>query len=418
MNGVMNGVVKKKKDLVVQGCFVHSVGNVSMLVQEEMVMGIQDGRIVFFDNKDKLNALLKSFEMNKENFISLERNQFIVPGFIDSHAHAPQYTFMGSGGDLPLLPWLQKYTFPAETRIDTDKTFSRDVYEKCVRAFIGKVNMDINSPENYIETREESVKATHRFLEDILSRKNPLLTPCITPRFAVSCSNELMVDLAKIAKEKSLPIQTHISENRDEVKMIASMFPEAKNYTDVYDRAGLLNDTTILAHGVYLTDEELQVIAQRGSGISHCPNSNFSLKSGILDVRKVWEAGVKIGLGTDFAGGHSPTMLDAIRRGVTAANVLYFSQQPDHQATVDPITYKDIFKLATLGSAQVLGISDVVGNFEVGKQFDALLIDPDVKHSSLDVFSTDTREDIIQKFLFLGDDRNILKVFVNGSQVV
>ncbi|RUS71139.1 hypothetical protein EGW08_021105 [Elysia chlorotica] len=181
---------------------------------------------------------------------------------------------------------------------------------------------------------------------------------------------ELMQDLAKIATEHSLPIQTHISENREEVKMIAGMYPQSKNYTDVYVQAGLLGDKTILAHGVYLSDLELEVIRTRGSGISHCPNSNFSLKSGILDVRKVMKAGVKLGLGTDFAGGHSPSMLDALRRGVTAANIYSFS--PGFEPGEPLVTYRDLFRLATLGSAQVLGISDVVGNFEVGKQFDGI----------------------------------------------
>ncbi|KAK3791879.1 hypothetical protein RRG08_026782 [Elysia crispata] len=446
----MNGP-RAKTDLIVQGCFVHSTPNESLVVNEDMVMGVRGGRILFMEPKDKLDALLCSFEMDKENLMTLEKNQFIIPGFVDSHAHAPQYTFMGTGGDLPLIPWLQTYTYPTETLLNTDDSFARDVYEKCVnrtlrngsttvsyyatisadatriltdviecqgqRAFIGKVNMDTNSPDDYVETLEESVKETHRFVEDILARKNPLLTPCITPRFAGSCTHELMEDLGKIARGHSLPIQTHISENRDEVKMIADMFPQAKNYTDVYDRAGVLGDKTILAHGVYLSDEELQVIGERGSGISHCPNSNFTLKSGILDVRKVMNAGIKLGLGTDFAGGHSPSMLDAIRRGVTAANTLTFSQRSD-QGQLELVTYKDLFRLATLGSAELMGISDQIGNFEVGKQLDALVIDPEVDQSPFDVFSTDSREDIIQKFLFVGDDRNIVKVFVNANQVV
>ncbi|RUS71138.1 hypothetical protein EGW08_021104, partial [Elysia chlorotica] len=130
----MNGLKANgpKKDLVVQGCFVHSTTDQSMVIREEMVMGLREGKIIFFEPKDKLDELLRSFEMDKENLMVLEKNQFIVPGFIDSHAHAPQYTFMGTGGDLPLIPWLQKYTYPTETLLNADETFAREVYEKCV----------------------------------------------------------------------------------------------------------------------------------------------------------------------------------------------------------------------------------------------------------------------------------------------
>lgn len=150
-----------------------------------------------------------------------------------------------------------------------------------------------------------------------------------------------------------------------------------------------------------------------GTGVSHCPGSNFDLKSGVADVRYLLDRKFKVGLGTDVSGGHSPSMLDAIRQCVTASTVVAASK-PDSYKT---LSYKDAFKLATLGGSEVLGLSDRIGNFEVGKDFDALFIDPDAEDTPFDCFECDTLEDVIQKFFYLGDDRNILQVYVAGRPV-
>jgi len=167
-----------------------------------------------------------------------------------------------------------------------------------------------------------------------------------------------------------------------------------------------------MAHGIYLTDEELVLVKNKGVGIAHCPVSNFNLHSGVLDAQRVLAHGIKLGLGTDCSGGHSSSIFESIRQGVTASVTNEFIQN-----NYTPLNYKELFALATIGGSQVLGIEDKVGNFVVGKEFDAIQVDPYVKDSPFDVFQTDSLEDIVQKFFFLGDNRNIINVFVKGNKL-
>ncbi|XP_044247201.1 guanine deaminase isoform X2 [Ursus arctos] len=374
-----------------------------------------------------------------------------MPGLVDTHIHAPQYSFAGSNVDLPLLDWLTTYTFPTELKFQ-NIDFAEEVYTRVVRrtlkngtttacyfgtihtdsslllaeitdkfgqrAFVGKVCMDMNAtvPE-YKETTEESVKETERFVSRMLQKNYSRVKPIVTPRFSLSCSETLLGKLGNMAKTHNLHIQSHVSETVNEVEAVRNLFPDYKNYTDVYDRNNLLTDKTVMAHGCYLSAEELQVFKERGAAISHCPNSNLSLSSGFLNVLEVLKHDVKIGLGTDVAGGYSASMLDAIRRAVMVSNILLINKINEKS-----LTLKEVFRLATLGGSQALGLDKEIGNFEVGKEFDALLINPKASDSPIDLFSGDlvgdTSEAVIQKFLYLGDDRNIEEVYVGGKQVV
>lgn len=257
--------------------------------------------------------------------------QFLMPGFIDTHIHASQYLNVGMGYHLQLLDWLSTYTFPLEKRF-SDPQFASTVYNKVVRrtlkngtttacyfatihkdscliladnmakygqrGFVGKVNMDQNSPTDYCESTEGSLEATRDFVTDMIERygKGGQITPCITPRFAISCTSELMAGLAKIAKEHDLPIQTHMSENEQEIAAVLSMF-DTKGYAEVYEKAGLLTNKTILAHCVHSGTSELAMMKKYDCGIAHCPNSNISISSGDMDVRLALEADIKVGLG-------------------------------------------------------------------------------------------------------------------------
>nr|XP_006137887.1 guanine deaminase [Pelodiscus sinensis] len=370
-----------------------------------------------------------------------------MPGMVDTHIHAPQYSFAGSRVDLPLLDWLNTYTFPTEVKYK-DNDFAEEVYTRVVRrtlkngtttacyfatihtaaslllaeiidkfgqrAFVGKVCMDLNEfvPE-YKEDTDESVKETERFVRELLEKKYQRVQPIVSPRFGPSCTEELLRRLGDLAKARDIHVQSHISENDGEIELVAQMFPNYKHYTDLYDKNKLLTSKTVMAHGCHLSDEELKLFNLRGAAIAHCPNSNFSLCSGILNVQNVLKHNVKVGLGTDVAGGYSASMLDAIRRSMSASNTLKFNKVNE-----TGLTLKDAFRLATLGGSEVLGLDDVIGNFEVGKEFDALLINPKASDSPFDLFAADTSEDIIQKFLYLGDDRNISEVYVAGKQVV
>ncbi|XP_029776775.1 guanine deaminase [Suricata suricatta] len=437
---------------IFRGTFIHSTWTNPMEVLRDHLLGVSDsGKIVFLEEASQQEKLAKEWCFRPCEVRELSSYEFFMPGLVDTHIHAAQYSFAGSNVDLPLLDWLTKYTFPVEHKFQ-NLDFAEEVYTKVVRrtlkngtttacyfgtihtdaslllaeitdkfgqrAFVGKVCMDMNDtvPE-YKETTEGSMEETERFVSRMLQKNYSRVKPIVSPRFSLSCSETLLGKLGNLAKTHNLHIQSHVSENLSEVAAVKNLFPDYKNYADVYDRNNLLTDKTVMAHGCYLSAEELQVFQERGVALSHCPNSNLSISSGFLNVLEVMKHKVKIGLGTDVAGGYSASMLDAIRKAVMVSNILLINKINEKN-----LTLKEAFRLATLGGSQALGLDKEIGNFEVGKEFDALLINPKASDSPIDLFSGDfvgdSFEAIIQKFLYVGDDRNIEEVYVGGKQVV
>lgn len=208
-----------------------------------------------------------------------------------------------------------------------------------------------------------------------------------------------------------------------------------KDYASIYHEAGLLTNKTVLAHGVFLENEEIELLAETGTSISHCPASNTMLSSGLCDVFRLLEGGVKVGLGTDVSGGNCVSIKDVMLRAMDVSHHLEFikkeeikrtGKMPTTQPDYKPLNYKQAVYLATLGGASALAVDDVVGNFEVGKEFDALLIDTSLFPMPNFVLSQMIEQnftpeqkvlELVQKFIFSGDDRNIVKIFVAGKQV-
>ncbi|EDO38739.1 predicted protein [Nematostella vectensis] len=426
------------------GTFVHSTDENHLEIHKDKVIGVNSqGKIFFIDNADRFE-LTENFSGCK--FSHLSERQFLIPGFVDTHIHASQYSYAGTGYDLPLLKWLEKYTFPVESKFQ-DVGFAKRNYEKVVertlrngtttasyfatihleatkilsdvcekynqRAFIGKVNMDINSPNYYIEDTLKSVADTEEFIDYVQRKRNPLITPVITPRFAVSCSFKLLKLLGDLAREYDIPVQSHMSENKAEIEFVRREFPQYEHYAGVYGEAGLLSEKTYMAHCCHLCDNETELVALSGTGVSHCPTSNFNIRSGLADVRYLSDRKIKVGLGTDVSGGHSPSMLHALRQAINTSNILAITREGNYT----PINYKDAFYYATLGGSKVLGLEKKIGNFQVGKDFDAVLVDPDASDSPFDCFDEDNIDVVVQKFLYLGDDRNLKRVFVSGKLV-
>lgn len=232
-------------------------------------------------------------------------------------------------------------------------------------------------------------------------------------RFAPTCTTPLMKKLGELAAKYDIPIQSHISENRDEIKWVQSIFPDSKSYADVYASHGLLNSKTIMAHGVWLGEDEIKLFVEKGAGVSHCPLSNICLTSGYMPLRHLISKGVKIGLGTDVSGGYSPSMLNAMREAISVSTTVYVEKDQ----SAKPLNHAEAFYLATLGGANLIGIGDKIGNFVVGKDFDALIVNPSAQGSPFDVFPFDELENVFEKFCFLGDDRNIEQVFVKGRKL-
>ncbi|XP_021362507.1 guanine deaminase-like [Mizuhopecten yessoensis] len=359
----------------VTGTFIHSTLTSPMVILRNHCIGVTSGKIVFIEkNDDSIVDVLKKYDIDADSVLHLEGLQFVVPGFVDTHIHASQYSNCGKYLDEDMLSWLHKYTFPTEAKF---------------------------ADPNFATTKYWKVVYTH-------------IKPSITPRFAGNCSMELMRRLGHIAKSHNLHVQTHIAETKDECEMVRKLFPEIRSYTDIYNEAGLLTQKTVLAHGIYLSSDERKLIRLRHSGISHCPNSNISMRSGMLDVRAYLDDNISVGLGTDISGGYNASMLNAMRAAVCTSNTIAMQKGPNYK----PLDYQEVFKMATLEGAKVLDMEDVIGNFEIGKEFDALVVDPDVNGGPIDIFEDDTVEDAFQKFTFLGDDRNILKVFVAGSDIL
>uniref|UniRef100_A0A8C9WDE7 Guanine deaminase n=1 Tax=Scleropages formosus TaxID=113540 RepID=A0A8C9WDE7_SCLFO len=434
---------------VFRGTFMHSSGSAPLHILEDALLGVNEqGKISFVGAAHEVDCLSKTWGFSSSQIKELGPQEFFMPGLIDTHIHASQYSYTGTALDMPLLQWLNTYTFPTEANYK-DLNFSKDVYTKVVvswcekfcflasrlhnfcslfffsdkfgqRALVGKVCMDVNKAvKHYKETPEQSKKETNRFVHELLRRNYPLVMPIVTPRFAVSCSPQLLSHLGDIAKNNNLHIQSHISENKEEVNLVKELFPSCQSYTEVYRKHNLLTDKTVMAHGCHLTDSELKLFRDAGAAISHCPNSNISLCSGMLDVRRVLKSKVKLGLGTDVAGGYSPSMLDAIRRALDTSKALKI-KDPQHET----LSFEEVFRLATLGGSQALCLEKKTGSFEVGKDFDALLINPLVQDGPFDVFPDDIvgtvikAEHALHPFDSAGDDRNIREVYISGKRVV
>ncbi|KAK2173569.1 hypothetical protein NP493_866g00025 [Ridgeia piscesae] len=429
------------------GTLLHATASNALEVLLGKALGVNNGKIIFIEDEKELPALQQQYDIGHDQVHRLGEREFLIPGFVDTHVHASQYANAGTGLDLPLLEWLPRYTFPLEATF-SDVTFATAAYRKAVtrllkngttsacyfatihtegslrlcdvieevgqRAFVGKVCMDQNAPDYYIESSAQSLADTETFVQNVLSRKNALVQPVVTPRFAVSTTFNLMTRLAEVADKHNILVQSHLSETRGECKLIGDMYPDAEHYTDVYKRAGLLSGKTVMAHCNYLSDGEVAIIKTTNTGVAHCPNSNISVQSGLCDVRRLLDNGIKVGLGTDVSGGYNPSMLDAIRYAVQTSNILSVNKDDSYTK----LDYREAFRLATLGGSQVLGIEDRVGNFVIGKEFDALRVNPCVSNSPFDIFDKDTTEDTFQKFIYLGDDRNVTEVFVAGKRVL
>lgn len=389
--------------------------------------------------------------------------RFFFPGFIDTHIHASQYPNAGIFGKSTLLDWLNTYTFPLEASLGRDHAKARRVYARCVartlahgttcaayfatvdvgatnllvdlclargqRALVGRVCMDEPStcPDWYRD--EDAAEGLARTRECVahareVDPRGELVRPIVTPRFAPSCTAGSMAALGSLARGEGLAVQTHVSENKGEIDLVASLFPKetggGKGYAGVYDAFGLLSERTILAHAVHLSEAEVRLIAERGAKVSHCPCSNSAITSGAARVRWLLGKGVDVGLGTDVSGGYSPSVLDAARQAALVSRHVAMGGGEE-----DKLSVEEVLHLATRGGARCVGLEGVVGGFELGMQWDAQLVALDSVgdegqgggEGNVDVFGWETWEEMVAKWLFNGDDRNTTKVWVKGRLV-
>lgn len=334
--------------------------------------------------------------------------RLILPGLVDLHIHAPQYPFRGTGMDLELIDWLETRAFPEEAKY-SDPDYAETAYRQfvdrltrsattraCVFATrhrestellmdlleesglvscVGKVNMDRNAPESLREgSAALSARETRLWLEETAGRYRRT-KPILTPRFIPSCTDTLLEELQTIRQDWDLPVQSHLSENPGEIRWVQDLCPEADFYGDAYDRRGLFGRNrrgqffpTVMAHCVWSPPEEVARMKENGVFVAHCPTSNTNLSSGIAPVRRYLEAGLKVGLGSDVAGGHTESLFRAMTDAIQVSKLYWRLVDPEAK----PITFPEAFYLATKGGGAFFGN---VGSFEPGYEFDAIILD-------------------------------------------
>lgn len=366
----------------------------------------------------------------------------IIPGLVDLHIHAPQYAFRGTSMDLELLEWLNTVTFPQEA-LYAEEAYAKKAYgmfaedmkkgpttracvfgtihtkgtemlmdfmeESGICAYIGKVNMDRNAPEFLCEPDgTASAEATLQWLSNIAG-KYQRVKPILTPRFVPTCSDALMRELSQIQKEYALPVQSHLSENLSEIDWVKELCPGVSCYGEAYDRFGLFGGEapTIMAHCVYSTDEEIELMKKKGVWIAHCPQSNMDLSSGIAPIRRYLDEGLLVGLGSDVAGGHSPSILRQMGDAIGVSKLRW--RLVDN--TLPALTLTEVFYLATLGGGSFFG---KVGSFDPGYDFDAVVLsDASISHPQK--LSVPQR---LERLVYLGDDSNIIGKYVAGNKIL
>jgi guanine deaminase len=386
--------------------------------------------------------------------VRFEQGQYLLPGLVDLHVHAPQWPQLGKALDQPLEIWLQTFTFPLEARY-SDLGFAETAYESLVdgliangtttalyyatihlpatrkladiclrkpqRALIGRVAMDDpdQCPDYYRDASAAAAENDTRdfiaYVQSMPDNEDALVRPVITPRFIPSCSDELLWRLGALARETGCYVQTHCSESDWEHEFVL----DRCGVTDAaaLENFGLLSRRTILAHGNFIGDEDTARILRAGAGIAHCPLSNVYFSDAIFPLRRMLERGVHVGLGTDIAGGASPSILENARQAVIASRTLEsgvdaVQGRDQRRRESSRIDARTAFWLATAAGGEALDLP--IGLFREGYQFDAILLDANVPDSNLRLDLKDAPEEMLQKIIYNAGRANIRDVWVSG----
>jgi guanine deaminase len=432
-------------------------GQVEVL-RDTLIVAGGDGKIqaIYPAGSADINAQIRRFA-SAGALVTLGEGQFLLPGLVDLHVHAPQWPQLGLALDLPLEEWLKTYTFPLEARY-ADLGYAETVYaslvdgllangtttamyyatihlpatqkladiclKKSQRALIGRVAMDDarECPAYYRDvsavTAAEETRAFIAYVHSMPGNEAGFIKPVITPRFIPSCSDELLRRLGALAQETGCHVQTHCSESDWAHQAVLDRYGVTD--TAALESFGLLSRRTILAHGNFVDDDDIALIAKYGAGIAHCPLSNAYLSDAVFPLRRILQRGVHVGLGSDIAGGSSPSILDNARYAVLASRMLESgvdsalgrTQRRRPDSRIDALT---AFWLATAGGGIALDLG--VGVFRKGFQFDAMVIDAGVSNSNLRLDQADAPEEILQKIIYHAGRANIRDVWVANRRV-
>ena len=371
----------------------------------------------------------------------------VMPGLVDLHIHLPQLPHAGLGAGLDLLTWLERYVFPLEQafRADAARTLAPLVYralaasgtttavaygavyedsvdasfgaaeEHGIRLVLGKVMMDRLRYDATLadsDVLSRSLLESERLIARWHGRDDGRLQYAVTPRFAVSCSAEMLRESADLARSTGAYWQTHLAEDRDEVGEVSRLFPDALDYTDVYDRAGALGPKAIVAHAIYLNDRELARLAETGTRIAHCPSSNLFLASGAMPLSRYLEAGLTVGLGSDVAAGPDLSIFGEMRSGAYTQSSLR-TTLGETRPVLKPL---DWLRMGTLDGARALGLEAVTGSLETGKEADFICVDPS-QTTPLAGQETDDPAEICSRLIFRTRTGMIRGAWVRGRRL-
>lgn len=422
-----------------RAAILHSLADPAVVGVEQSYQYFEDGILLIENGKvAQVGAAAELLPKLAGVEVQHYRDALITPGFIDTHIHYPQTGMIASYGE-QLLDWLNTYTFPTERQFE-DKAHASDVaaiflkellrngtttalvfgsvHPQSVDAFFeqadklnlrmiaGKVLMDRNAPDYLTDTAETGYAESKALIERWHGKGR--LHYAVTPRFAPTSTPEQLDLAGKLFGEyPDLYMHTHISENKAEVAWVKELFPARKGYLDVYDHHKLIGPRAVFAHGVHLCDDECKRLAETGSAVAFCPTSNLFLGSGLFDLNKLEEHGVRVGLGTDVGGGTSFSQLQSL-------NEAYKIMQLQGKK-LDP--FKSLY-LATLGGANALYLDDKLGNFMPGKDADFLVLDynatPLISYRMQQAKSLEER---LFALTMLGDDRTVKETFAAGVSV-
>jgi guanine deaminase len=360
----------------------------------------------------------------------------ISPGFIDAHVHYPQTAIIASWGKR-LIDWLNTYTFPEEMRF-ADRAYADDIagryldlvlargtttvcsyatvhpesvdaffeaaQARGMRACAGKTCMDRNAPEGLLDTAQSAYDDSKRLLQKWHGVDR--LSYVITPRFSPTSSADQLAALGALWHEHpDCLMQTHLSEQPDEVAWVKSLFPQSRDYLDTYEAHGLLRERGLYGHAIHLTERERSRLAEVGASLIHCPTSNTFIGSGLFDMELARQ--LRVGLATDTGGGSSFSMLRTMAAAYEVAQLRGQSLHPSH-----------LWWLATQGSARALHAEGQIGNIAVGMEADIAVVDlastPAIAQASAranDLWQT------VFPTIMMGDDRAIIDVWVGGARV-
>jgi guanine deaminase len=447
-----------------RGSVLHSpVQGVPELLHDALIVAGADGTITAvhaYGSADHA-AAAAHFAASGELF-SLAPGQYLLPGMVDLHVHAPQWPQLGTALDLPLEEWLQKYTFPLEARY-ADVSFAQSVYESLVdgllangttcalyfgtlhlpatkkladiclrrgqRALIGRVAMDDpgQCPDYYRDpSAQAAISETRAFIDYVRTLPGnaarptapALIQPVVTPRFIPSCSDDLLHGLGALAQEAGCHIQTHCSESDWAHRYVLDRC--GLSDTRALERYGLLSRHTILAHGNFVDDDDLTALLEHGAGIAHCPLSNAYFSDAVLPVRHLLERGVNVGLGTDISGGSSPSIIENARQAVFASRCLESGVDPalnrkQRRREASRIDAPAAFWLATAGGGIALDLA--IGIFKAGYLFDAIVVDTASGNSNLQLDPSDTAAVVLEKIVYHATRADIREVWVGNRRI-